>query len=99
MDDNAFVQWLKAATAKGHTVYSGDIEVKYRISGCEVRALVNRLRCLGDPKLSRIGSDQGGYYWIGSAKHAQRTITHLRSRAREINKAARGIERAFGGRK
>ena len=61
-----------------------------------VRACVNYARKQGNPQLSRIASDETGYWYAKSFEEAASTMHHLRGRAFSILDAARGLAASFG---
>ena len=83
--------WLRM---ENRAVKSPEIERVFRIGGTTVRAMIHWLRALGDPALSRIGSDSSGYWWM--SEYQRDVVAGLRSRAKSIEAAGVGICRAFG---
>ena len=62
----------------------------------KVRECVNWLRKQGDPSISRIASDEGGYAWATKWADVETTVHHLTGRAHSILAASRGLAKAFG---
>lgn len=59
------------------------------INPAEVRACVNKLRCLG----VKVCSDSDGYYISEAKCDVDRTIAHLKSRCNKIEEAIIGMTR------
>lgn len=88
--------WLQESSDIDHPIAGETICARYRLkSTADVRDVVNWLRSKGDFAISRIGSDNRGYYWLKDWDEAQPTVTQLMSRSRSIDEARRGICRAF----
>lgn len=94
-DVRLLVGWLRALPP-GDRLVGAQIAHHLRCSGQEVRAIVHAARALGDPSLSRIGSDDKGYFWAASPDQAQGTIDHLFGRECSIRSARFGLQRACG---
>lgn len=90
------VQWLKLMSSPNKPILSPQIESEWKLAGPKFRAMVNYLRSLGDPLLSRIAATSKGYYWADNRDDAATTITSLGQRARQIRSAEVGMRKAFG---
>ena len=77
-------------------VTSPVIEAEYGISGVNVRGLVNWMRRQGDPTISKVASDERGYWWATTWDDAVPTMHHLEQRAQSLWSVRAGMARAFG---
>lgn len=72
---------------------SAELERRLRISGNDLRKLVNRLRKQGVP----IASGPSGYYYAATAGEVYATIRQLKDMERGLQAAIRGLEDALNG--
>ena len=72
-------------------VKSAQIEIGLKISGPELRAIVQHLRLQGMP----VGSNGKGYYMARSKDEIKTTVQHLRQRAKIENRTALALEESF----
>ena len=75
----------------GNAVTSRALEYTLRISGKELRDLVNALRREGIP----IASDQSGYFYAKTETEVRLTIRHMRNRISGISAAITGLRRSL----
>jgi biotin operon repressor len=75
----------------GNAVTSRELEYTLRISGKELRDLVNALRRDGIP----IASDQSGYFYAKTETEVRLTIRHMRNRISGISAAITGLRRSL----
>ena len=73
------------------SIFSKQLERRYKLSGAEVRSVIHKLRDDGRPICS--GSD--GYFMPKDLLEARHTISHLRSRATSMLETARSMEEFF----
>ena len=88
-----FVLWLKNERRKvsaDEIVRIGKLRDKV-----QVRAMIAWLRAQGRADLSRIASDDSGYWWSDDRAACIGGVAHLRQRARQIMRAYNGVEKAF----
>ena len=81
------------ARSVDNPVTARQITAALSISGPAVRAIVNHLREQGHP----IGSGGKGYWYASAPNELGTTITHLEQRIRSMERAARGLRKAFNG--
>ena len=62
-----------------------------KVSGADVRAMVNHLRLDNQP----IGSTSTGYFYALTEEELATTIQHLSDRENAVRRARRGLEKAF----
>lgn len=74
-----------------NAVTSRTLEHALRISGKELRDLVNALRREGIP----IASDQSGYFYAKTEAEVRLTIRHMRNRIAGISAAITGLRRSL----
>jgi hypothetical protein len=74
-----------------NAVISRTLEHTFRISGKELRDLVNALRREGIP----IASDQSGYFYAKTEAEVRLTIRHMRNRISGISAAITGLRRSL----
>lgn len=74
-----------------NAVTSRTLEHALRISGKELRDLVNALRREGIP----IASDQSGYFYAKTEAEVRLTIRHMRNRISGISAAITGLRRSL----
>jgi biotin operon repressor len=74
-----------------NAVISRTLEHALRISGKELRDLVNALRREGIP----IASDQSGYFYAKTEAEVRLTIRHMRNRISGISAAITGLRRSL----
>lgn len=74
-----------------NAVTSRELEYALRISGKELRDLVNALRRDGIP----IASDQSGYFYAKTETEVRLTIRHMRNRISGISAAITGLRRSL----
>ena len=74
-----------------NAVISRTLEHTFRISGKELRDLVNALRREGIP----IASDQNGYFYAKTEAEVRLTIRHMRNRISGISAAITGLRRSL----
>ena len=74
-----------------NAVISRTLEHTFRISGKELRDLVNALRREGIP----IASDQNGYFYAKTEAEVRLTIRHMRNRISGISAAITGLKRSL----
>ncbi len=74
-----------------NAVISRALEHTLRISGKELRDLVNALRREGIP----IASDQSGYFYAKTEAEVRMTIRHMRNRISGISAAIAGLRRSL----
>ena len=79
------------ARSADNPVTARQITAALSIPGPAVRAIVNHLREQGHP----IGSGGKGYWYASGPNELGTTITHLEQRIRSMERAARGLRRAF----
>ena len=74
-----------------NAVISRTLEHAFRISGKELRDLVNALRREGIP----IASDQSGYFYAKTEAEVRLTIRHMKNRISGISAAITGLKRSL----
>ncbi|NYB73085.1 hypothetical protein HZF24_02910 [Sedimentibacter hydroxybenzoicus DSM 7310] len=74
-----------------NAVISKTLELVFRISGKELRDLVNALRRDG----ILIASDQSGYFYAKTEAEVRLTIRHMRNRISGISAAITGLRRSL----
>lgn len=77
----------------GNAVTSRALEHAFRISGKELRDIVNALRREGIP----IASDQSGYFYAKTETEVRLTIRHMKARISGISAAITGLRRSLAG--
>jgi transcriptional regulator of NAD metabolism len=81
---------------KDHTadkpIYSYQLEEKYHVSGVVIRDAIHHMRTTENIPIC---SGSKGYFYPRDKAEVQRTINHLRSRAKRNREAAEGIERYY----
>lgn len=85
-----FVDWLKEHhSGKFNAIRAKDMKSWGTLP--EIRAIVNLLRNNGVP----ICSDSNGYYYATNSREIEITMNHLKSRAKEIQKACDGLSDVY----
>ena len=74
---------------KENPIYSAEIERRLGVTGVTIREIVHTART---EKNIPICAESKGYFMPSNKAEADRTINSLRSRARQNNEAANGIE-------
>jgi hypothetical protein len=72
-------------------VKSKTLEHTFRVTGKELRDLVNALRRDGIP----IASDQSGYFYAKTEAEIRMTIRHMKNRISGISAAITGLKRSL----
>lgn len=95
---NALVFTLKErrALSESSAIQGADLCLALRIDGPKLRGIINYLRSQGDPECSKIGSSTKGYWWAETREALGPTEAHLEERSRYIERARRGLVRAYG---
>ena len=70
-----------------NAVTSAKIEQIFDVCGVEVRQIVNKLRCDGQPVCSNVN----GYFYAKNREEINDTIQQLLSRTKKISDAAQGL--------
>lgn len=92
MEKDCLAQYLKAHHhGAENAVTSKLLEALYRVSGKQLRDMVNALRREGIP----IASDQNGYYYAKTKTELGATIKHMQCRIRGICAAISGLRHAL----
>lgn len=88
MEKDILAQYLKTHhQGEENAVTSKLLEALFRVSGKQLRDMVNALRRDGMP----IASDQNGYYYAKTKAELRATIKHLRCRISGISGAISGL--------
>jgi len=74
-----------------NAVTSKTLEIKFSVSGKELRDQVNALRREGIP----IATDQSGYFYAKTETEVRMTIRHMRNRISGISAAISGLRRSL----
>lgn len=92
MEKYCLAQYLKTCHhGAENAVTSKLLEALYRVSGKQLRDMVNTLRREGVP----IASDQNGYYYAKTKAELRSTIKHMRCRISGICAAISGLRLAL----
>ncbi len=92
MREERLLSYLKGACSGRKRRVSGvELERALKLSGTDLRKLVNRLRRKGVP----IASDRQGYFYAATAGEVYTTIRHLRQMVTGLEKAISGLEESL----
>jgi hypothetical protein len=92
VDENDLLNCLKRRhLGRENAVKSPALEARFGIRGTVLRAMVNELRCRGQP----ICSDESGYYYAKNEAELKATVSRFSSRIGKMAKARNGLARAL----
>ena len=76
---------------KKNAVKSSVLESMFQLKGSEVRKIINRIRCNGQP----ICSGSTGYYYASTEADIRKTIRNLNGRIDKINAAKNRLQNSI----